>query len=98
MPTGEFGILKAIGAETKDILFLTLGETSLMGLLGGILGIVVGVGAVQIMNAWLETTRIVLFLITPRLLIIAMLFSLLIGAISGLYPAYRASKIALWRL
>ncbi|MDQ1254664.1 MAG: putative transport system permease protein [Euryarchaeota archaeon] len=92
--TREFGILKAIGAETQDILLLTLGEASLMGLLGGILGIIVGVGAVQIMNAWLATTRIVLFLITPRLLIIAMLFALLIGALSGLYPAYRASKMS----
>ncbi len=42
--TREFGILKAIGAETKDILLLTLGEASLMGLLGGILGIIVGIG------------------------------------------------------
>ncbi|WP_269848659.1 ABC transporter permease [Methanosarcina horonobensis] len=46
------------------------------------------------MNAWLETTRIVLFLITPRLLTIAMIFALLIGALSGLYPAYRASKMS----
>jgi putative ABC transport system permease protein len=92
--TREFGILKAIGAETRDIMLLTLGEASLMGLLGGILGIIVGVGAVQIMNAWLATTRIVLFLITPRLLIIAMLFALMIGALSGLYPAYRASKMS----
>lgn len=44
--TREFGILKAIGAETRDILLLTLGEASFMGLLGGILGIIVGVGAV----------------------------------------------------
>ena len=92
--TREFGILKAIGAETRDILLLTLGEASCMGFFGGILGILVGVGAVYIMNAWLANTRIVLFLITPRLLIIAMLFALLIGALSGLYPAYRASKMS----
>ena len=65
-----------------------------MGFFGGILGILVGTGAVYIMNAWLANTRIVLFLITPRLLIIAMLFALLIGALSGLYPAYRASKMS----
>ena len=92
--TREFGILKAIGAETRDILLLTLGEATFMGLLGGILGIFVGIGAVYLMNTWLETTRIVLFLITPRLLIIAMLFAILIGALSGLYPAYRASKMS----
>jgi putative ABC transport system permease protein len=65
-----------------------------MGLFGGILGILVGVVAVFVMNAWLAKTRIVLFLITPRLLVIAMLFALLIGALSGLYPAYRASKMS----
>lgn len=92
--TREFGILKAIGAETRDILLLTLGEASCMGFLGGILGILVGSVAVYIMNAWLANTRIVLFLITPRLLVIAMLFALLIGALSGLYPAYRASKMS----
>ncbi|MDD2438663.1 MAG: ABC transporter permease [Methanosarcinaceae archaeon] len=92
--TREFGILKAMGAETKDILLLTLGEACLMGLLGGVLGLFVGIGAVAIMNAWLAKTRIVLFLITPRLLLIALLFSLFIGALSGLYPAYRASKMS----
>ncbi|MDD3042102.1 MAG: ABC transporter permease [Methanosarcinaceae archaeon] len=92
--TREFGILKAIGAETKDILLLTLGEACCMGLLGGVLGVLVGIGAVGLMNTWLEKTRIVLFLITPRLLIIAMGFALFIGALSGLYPAYRASKMS----
>ena len=92
--TVEFGILKAIGAETKDILLLMPGEASGMGFLGGILGILVGAGAVYVMNAWLANTRIVLFLITPRLLVIAMLSTLLIGAFSGLYPAYGASKMS----
>jgi putative ABC transport system permease protein len=92
--TREFGILRAIGAETQDILLLTLGESSSMGLFGGIMGILVGIGAVYAMNAWLVKTRIMLFLITPRLLVIAMIFALLIGALSGLYPAYRASKMS----
>jgi putative ABC transport system permease protein len=94
LPTREFGILKAIGAKTRDILLLTLGEVSFMGFFGGILGILVGTGAFYIMNAWLANTRIVLFLITPRLLVIAMFFTLLRGALSGLYPAYRASKMS----
>jgi putative ABC transport system permease protein len=92
--TREFGILKAIGAETQDILLLTLGEATCMGFFGGVLGILVGLGAVYAMNAWLVKTRIILFLITPRLLTIAMFFALLIGALSGLYPAYRASKMS----
>jgi putative ABC transport system permease protein len=65
----------------------------MQGLFGGVLGILVGVGAVYVMNVWLVKTRIILFLITPRLLAIAMLFALLIGVLSELYTAYRASKM-----
>jgi ABC-type transport system, involved in lipoprotein release, permease component len=66
-----------------------------MGFFGRILGTLVGMRTVYVMNAWLANTRIVLFLITPRTLIIAMLFALLIGTLSELYPAYMASKMSL---
>lgn len=65
-----------------------------MGFFGGILEIFVGSGAVYIINTFFANTRIVLFLITHRLLVIVMLFALLIGALSGLYPAYRASNMS----
>lgn len=91
--THEFGILRALGAETRDILLMTVGEASVMGLLGGMLGVALGVLATYYLNAWLITQGVTLFLVTPRLVAIAMLFATLLGMFSGLYPAYRASMM-----
>lgn len=89
--TREFGILKAMGAETKDIILLTLGEAALLGLIGGVLGIITGGAAAYALNSWLAGKGIILFTITYRLLVVAMLFATLIGMASGAYPAYRAA-------
>ena len=92
--TKEFGLMKAMGAETKDILFMTMGEAALMGVLGGICGIVGGGALVYYLNDYLASRGTVLFSITPRLLVIAIVFSTFLGVISGLYPAYRAAKMS----
>jgi len=92
--TREFGILRAMGAETKDILMITLGEAALMGILGGLLGMGAGGAAVYLLNMWLAEKGIILFTITPRLLVVALLFATVIGMVSGVYPAYRATKMS----
>jgi putative ABC transport system permease protein len=92
--TKEFGLMKALGAETRDILFLTMGEAAIMGILGGIFGIIGGGALVYYLNDFLATRGTVLFTITPRLLVIAMVFATLLGVISGTYPAYRAAKMS----
>lgn len=92
--TKEFGLMKALGAETKDILFMTMGEAALMGILGGIFGIIGGGAFVYYLNDYLASKGTVLFSITPRLLTIAILFATLLGVLSGTYPAYRAAKMS----
>ena len=92
--TKEFGLMKAMGAETKDILFMTMGEAALMGILGGICGIIGGGALVYYLNDYLASRGTVLFSITPRLLVIAIVFSTFLGVLSGLYPAYRAAKMS----
>src|SRR4030067_1202672 len=92
--TKEFGLLKALGADTRDILFMTMGEAALMGLLGGILGIIGGGAVVYLLNDYLAARGTVLFTITPRLIVISMVFSMGLGIISGTYPAYRAAKMS----
>ena len=92
--TKEFGLLKALGADTRDILFMTMGEAALMGALGGILGIIGGGAVVYWLNEYLAARGTVLFTITPRLLVISMLFATGLGIISGTYPAYRAAKMS----
>ncbi|KAF5413357.1 MAG: hypothetical protein C5S43_00280 [Candidatus Methanocomedens sp.] len=92
--TKEFGILKALGAERRDILLMTVGEAAIMGLMGGLLGLACGWVVVYGMNLWLADKGIVLFLITPRLVAVAMLFAILLGTLSGIYPALRASRMS----
>ncbi len=92
--TKEFGLMKALGAETKDILFMTMGEAAVMGILGGIFGIIGGGALVYYLNEYLASRGTILFTITPRLLIIAIVFATLLGIISGTYPAYRAAKMS----
>lgn len=92
--TKEFGLMKALGAETRDILFMTMGEAAFMGILGGIFGIIGGGALVYYLNDYLASRGTVLFDITPRLLVIAIVFATLLGVLSGTYPAYRAAKMS----
>ena len=91
--TREFGLMKAMGAEVRDILLLTMGESALMGILGGIIGIVGGSIFIYFMNEYLATMGTVLFAITFRLVIISLLFATFLGTVSGILPAYRAAKM-----
>ncbi|MFH0904684.1 MAG: ABC transporter permease [Methanobacteriota archaeon] len=91
--TREFGLMKAMGAEVRDILLLTMGESALMGILGGIIGIAGGSIFIYFMNEYLATMGTVLFAITFRLVIISLLFATLLGTASGILPAYRAAKM-----
>lgn len=91
--TKDFGLMKAMGAEIWDILYLTMGESALMGVLGGIFGIIGGGIFIYYMNEYLSSMGMVLFAITPRLIIISLLFATLLGTLSGSIPAYRAMKM-----
>ncbi len=92
--TKEFGLLKALGAERKTILFMTMGEAALIGLIGGITGIAAGSVVVHFLNKSFEAQGSVLFAITPRLVMAGLLFAISLGIICGTYPAYRATKMS----
>lgn len=92
--TKEFGLMRALGAETKDILFMTMGEAAFMGILGGISGIITGGIFVYYLNDYLASRGTILFAITPRLVLVAIGFATLLGIISGTYPAYRATRMS----
>jgi putative ABC transport system permease protein len=92
--TKEFGLLKALGAERKTILLMTMGEAALMGVIGGITGIVAGGIITHLLNNLFEAQGSALFAITPRLVVIGLLFAISLGIICGTYPAYRATKLS----
>jgi len=67
--------MKAMGAEVRDILLLTMGESALMGILGGIIGIAGGSIFIYFMNEYLATMGTVLFAVTYRLMAISLIFA-----------------------
>jgi putative ABC transport system permease protein len=93
--TPEIGILKATGAKRNTILLIFLTEAGLVGFLGGILGFIVG-GTLSIIIDVIGTAYVGSMFqtkITVELIIGSILFSFVVGAISGLYPAWQASKL-----
>jgi putative ABC transport system permease protein len=92
--TKEFGLLKALGAERKTILLMTMGEAAIMGVIGGISGIAIGGILTYFLNKSFEVQGSALFAITPRLIVIGLMFATILGIICGTYPAYRATKLS----
>ncbi len=89
----EIGVKKAVGARDKNIIKEYLIESSAIGLLGGLLGLGFGSLIVYSINKMTESSNIQVFQITPRLAIGAVIFSIILGAVAGLYPAWHAARI-----
>lgn len=92
----EIGVMKAIGAQNKDILYIFMIEAALLGLVGGIvgggIGLALALGVSSAANSALGTEILTVAISVP-LLVGAILFSLLIGVFSGIVPALQASKL-----
>ena len=94
--TKEIGIMKSIGARNSDILLLFLFESGLLGMVGGLIGLLLGMGfglLVQTLGRFALGTDLIQAVFGWELIIGALLFSFLIGAVAGLLPALRASKM-----
>jgi ABC-type antimicrobial peptide transport system permease subunit len=88
--TREIGLLKAIGAQKKNILTQFLIEAMVMTGLGGILGIIVGIVCAVIVSAVAGIPLV----ISPAAIFIAVSVSMIVGIIFGLYPARRAAGLS----
>jgi putative ABC transport system permease protein len=95
--TKEIGIKKAVGAHTKDIMREYLSEAALIGLIGGILGWVIGAITVLLVNHTMSNSGNIIFNLSLRITVFAIVFSIILGALSGIYPAYHASKVNIVR-
>ncbi|UUV18192.1 ABC transporter permease [Fusobacteria bacterium ZRK30] len=85
----EIGIRKAIGAQSRDILFQFLTESIILSLVGGGLGIVTGYIISNIIGYFINISPIV----SPAIVLISVIISTLIGLIFGVYPARQASML-----
>ncbi|HEX2978875.1 MAG TPA: ABC transporter permease [Anaerolineaceae bacterium] len=92
--TREIGLRKALGARKRDILIQFLAESSLLSLLGGLVGIFLGwviatvVGRIAAASSTPFTP-----LIGLDAILLATLFSTAVGLFFGLYPANRAAGL-----
>ncbi|MBS3061679.1 MAG: ABC transporter permease [Candidatus Diapherotrites archaeon] len=92
--TKEIGTMKALGATNTRIMTLFLLEAGLIGLVGGLLGSLLGFLIGQGMSIAGQAAGINLQAVaTPELFLFVLAFSIIIGMISGAYPAWRASKM-----
>jgi putative ABC transport system permease protein len=87
--TREIGIRKAIGARGRDILAQFLVEALTLSLLGGLIGIVVGLGASAVIGQLAGWG----FHFNPATVVAAVLFSLAVGVVFGVWPARQAARL-----
>lgn len=87
--TGEIGLMKALGYKNHEVLSLFIVESTVVGLLGGVLGIGFG-----ILGAYIVEKAMLLPQVFPmNMILIGVVVSLLVGLLAGIYPANKASKM-----
>lgn len=89
----EIGLKKAVGAHTWHVLREYLAEATLIGLVGGGTGYVLGVVLTNLLNMAGRASNLELFLVTPALTVIALGFAVALGVLAGLIPAFRAARL-----
>jgi len=93
--TKEIGIMKAIGAKNSAINTIFLIESGIFGAVGGLGGIFLGFAFAKTIELYFQVHPLFYLKasVTPQLFLFSLLFSFLIGCISGFLPARSASKL-----
>ena len=87
--TKEIGTMKALGAKRTDILQIFLSEAIFTGVVGGVIGALFGFGLSYIISHFTEVPASA----SPTLGVLIVGFAMVTCVISGLHPAWRASKL-----
>lgn len=93
--TRQIGLMKAVGASQFEIMLIFMIEAGLIGLLGGVIGVILGnvfafsvQGVASVLGFGLLKIQI-----EWTIVIFALIFAFVVGMISGVYPAWKASKL-----
>lgn len=87
--TREIGIRKSLGARTKDILMQFLIESVIISAIGGVIGTILGIAIAAVGMSFAKIAVV----IDPKVIILAVAFSAIVGMFFGLYPARKAAKL-----
>ena len=90
--TREIGVLKAVGWRNRRILGMILGESIVITLVAGLVGIIMGLVAIQALMV-IGMDGFIQPVYTTNTFIKALGIALFVGLIGGFYPAYRASRL-----
>ncbi|MDF2955850.1 ABC transporter permease [Candidatus Alkanophaga liquidiphilum] len=92
--TKEIGVMRAIGTSRRGILLMFLYESLILGAVGGVLGAMLGFGVGYLIDVWILGKASYLF--TPSsvaYVFVGIAFGVGTSVFSGLYPAWRASRL-----
>ncbi|MBO9730454.1 MAG: ABC transporter permease [Chitinophaga sp.] len=87
--TREIGVTKALGATSHVVRTQFLYESIIISVMGGVIGVIMGMLAGNIVSALLNSS----FIIPWLWIFIGVSICAAVGLVSGLYPAYKASKL-----
>lgn len=87
--TREIGVRKAVGATRKAIVNQFLVEAIFICQVGGVIGLILGVAAGNLMAVWIDTEAV----IPVSSLFLSFFGMLLVGLVFGVYPALKASRL-----
>jgi len=90
----EIGLRKAIGAKRRDILIQFLTEAAILSLCGGAIGVGIGWLMVNIISMVTASAGFpISAALAGNVIVLALTVSIIIGLVSGIYPALRASRL-----
>ena len=90
----EIGLWRVVGATRGQVVGQLVAEAAALGVLGSLLGLVGGTLAVTGLNAAAERLGAPVFLLTARLAVTAAVLPAGLAAAAGLWPAWRAARLA----
>jgi ABC-type lipoprotein export system ATPase subunit/ABC-type lipoprotein release transport system permease subunit len=98
--TREIGVLKALGATSREVRRMFTADAVLLGLIGGFVGVILGTLLGRLVDwvghLYLESKGVIgigqMSIVPPWLAIGALIFAAFIGVLGGLYPAARAAR------
>jgi putative ABC transport system permease protein len=85
----EIGIRRAVGAKRRDILIQFLVESSFLGVVGGIAGLILGIGG----SAGVKHFSGISVVLAPDYIVLSLVFSIVTGLIFGIYPSWKAARL-----